>query len=530
MQDSKLRPLPLGRSSFHTLRLGNRIYVDKTEQIYKICQLDDKIFLSRPRRFGKSLLVSTFESLFKYGLSDFKGLAIEKLWDDTTYDVVRLDFSQVKDFTSLQEFHTRFCDHIKSKFEPLGFMPDTSDPNVIQQLSSWLEQKEAYSLVCLVDEYDSPLTACLQDNKLFESVQKIISQLFSAFKSNDACLRFFFMTGITKYSNTGIFSEFNIFTDISLDPEYGTILGLTEEEISEYFSGHVANAANALGISAEALLENLRDYYDGFSFDEQTATHVYCPWSVLSFLKQPKRGFKNYWYASAGQPSALTNYLSTHRLDDPRYYMKMPRMPLSIIDSAIDYKKIQPELLLMQTGYLTFKNIDDAKIVTLGYPNREVTISMAQLYASQLLRDNTINEDDTQPTVKQILSFESSEAVFHMFNRVVNTVIYTSKAWCDEEACRSSMHVLLLGAALLPRVESPTGKGRSDLDVEIADRYWVFEFKYAKTRKEVDAKLCEAVEQIQSRRYGETMHGKTLIRMALVFCGEDRQFAAFQEV
>ena len=279
------RPLPLGRSTFTTLRAEKSIYVDKTDLIFKLCRFGSKIFLSRPRRFGKSLLVSTFESLFKYGLRDFSGLNIEKLWLDKTYKVVRLDFSEVIDFKSVIEFKDQFLQYIAFLFKKsAGY---DGDPNLLE-FSNWLSNQPSNSIVLLIDEYDAPLTACLDQPDLFSDVQTLMNQFFLKLKSHEGCLRFFFMTGITKFANTGIFSGFNNLNDISLSPEYGTLLGYTETEIKRDFSFYIQQAANLLDCSEEDVMMQLRKHYDGFCFDEDASSHVYCPWSVLKFFNEPK--------------------------------------------------------------------------------------------------------------------------------------------------------------------------------------------------------------------------------------------------
>ena len=289
-----MKTLPLGRSTFATLRARNEIYVDKTDLIYQLARFDSKIFLARPRRFGKSLLISTLESLFKYGLRDFKGLAIEKLWNDKTYQVVRLDLSEIKEFSTADEFKLKFHDKLITKFSAAGFQYKNNDSLVMTQLSEWLSLQEPSCLVVLIDEYDAPLTSCLDDPSLFKIVRSTMSELFLTLKSNEGCLRFFFMTGITKFSNTSIFSAFNNLQDISLYPTYGTLLGYTEEEIRFFFEDYLIRAADRLHLTEQQILEQLRENYDGFSFDMDVSTHVYCPWSVLNFLNYPEMGFQNY--------------------------------------------------------------------------------------------------------------------------------------------------------------------------------------------------------------------------------------------
>lgn len=325
MTVSRLRQLPLGRSTFSTLRKSDSIYVDKTDLLFALCQNDSKVFLARPHLFGKSLLISTFESLFKYGLRDFKGLAIEKLWNDQNFQVVRLDFSLIRNFRSIEDFEDQFISYIAESFRSAGFSGNPS----FTDWNSWLQSLEDRSIVLLIDEYDAPLTECLDQEELFYAVQSLMSRFFLMVKSSEGCLRFFFMTGVTKLSNTGIFSGFNNLQDISLVSEYGALLGYTSQEIIDNFKPYIERAASELGTNCSEILEGLQRHYNGFCFDEKASRRVYCPWSVLNFLNIPSRGFLNYWYESAAHPAVLMKYLKNHLLTDPTSYTEPKEIKLT---------------------------------------------------------------------------------------------------------------------------------------------------------------------------------------------------------
>ncbi len=267
----ELRPLPLGTSDFERLRYAGKIYVDKTEMIHKLLGSEEKVLLSRPRRFGKSLLVSTFESLFKYGIRDFKGLAIESLWTDRfNYLVVRLDFSEIKQFDTLEQFRMGLSALLARGFGEVGFSFVPGELfSVYDQLSEWLRKLAAGSLVVLIDEYDAPLTSCLNTAELFEQVRTELSIFYSRIKSNDRALRFLFMTGIAKFSKASIFSELNTLTDISMLDEYATLLGYTREEVENYFGVYLDRASDALGMPRTVLMDRLAEQYDGFSFSKK---------------------------------------------------------------------------------------------------------------------------------------------------------------------------------------------------------------------------------------------------------------------
>lgn len=526
MSHSAVRPLPLGRSNFSVLRLKNCIYVDKTDLLSKLCENDDKVFLARPRRFGKSLLVSAFESLFRYGLREFEGLKIEQTWTDRTYNVIRLDFSLTKDFSSVSEFlsllNGMFGDAVSEA--GLSILNDADDP--VGSFRTMLSRQPLSSLVLLIDEYDAPLTAHLDNTELLEGVQQQLSRFYAAVKSHDGCLRFFFMTGITKFSNTSIFSSFNNLLDISLNPIYGTVLGYTEEEIIEYFEPFLVSAERTLNLSRQECLAQLRDHYDGFSFDISAQNHVYCPWSVLNFFKFPSLGFQNYWYASAGQPSVLMKYLAAHSLEKPLAYSAEKTVLLSDLSGPRQYSDISPNVLLTQAGYLTIRAVRN-NTVLLGYPNREVADSLAALYAEELLKGQSI-EPLGKPSIADVMAGGSLDEIVSRFNDAVNAVDYLRYPISDEATCRAYLQVLLIGAAMMPHVEVHSALGRSDLETDAGTRHWVFEFKYAEDDSQADAKLQQGEQQIRSRRYGQSDRMKCLMRAVLVFSAAQRQFVRWK--
>lgn len=190
-------------------------------------------------------------------------------------------------------------------------------PVLLGKLSTWLSNQELGSFVLLVDEYDSPLTTSLNDNQLFTLIREDLSQFFSIIKSQDSAFRFIFITGITKFNKTSIFSAFNNLSDISLIPEYGDIVGYRHDEVKKYFSGYIEKAAKELAIDSEKLFDSLVRHYDGFCFEEAAKIKVFAPRSLLSFFTYPSRDFKDYWFESSGQPRVLIEYLKSHHLRDP---------------------------------------------------------------------------------------------------------------------------------------------------------------------------------------------------------------------
>ena len=531
-----LKRLPLSMPRFSTLRRENRIYVDKTELVFSLAEKNQQFFLSRPRRFGKSLLVTTFASLFQFGLRDFKGLAIEKLWKDTTYNVVRLDFSRVKNFgDSFEDFENKYRWMLANAFGKLGFVlrENTTEP-IEEQLSAWMEDQADGSLVLLVDEYDSPLTACLHNPALFDRVQSRLADFYAQVKSNAGMLRFFFMTGITKMKQTGIFSEFTDLIDITLRSDYGTLLGYTEEEILSYFGDYIEDASLILRMKPSDVMQALRRNYDGYCFDDKVSSHVYTPWSVLNFLNCPGDGFRNYWFETGGISSSLINYFKSHALRDPAEFQDPKHLSREVLAASTGLSALSDVALLTQAGYLTIKDYRDGEF-SLGYPNEEVKASMGALYSGMLLKGKTLSEVKAGNIVS-LMAKDTPDAVITGFNRMFMALDYVRYPIIDEAACRGYLQAMLCGAGVYAQVEVHNALGRSDLVVDAGNRRWIFELKYlaASTAKSEALKtrlLAEAEKQIQSRRYGEQdVSGRELMRIAAVFSEKERQIVSWTTV
>lgn len=526
--NSQRKPLPLGQSDFAALISSGAIYADKTNLIFNLARDVEKVFIARPRRFGKSLLTSTFQSLFKFGLRDFKGLAIEGLWSDKTYPVVRLDFSEVSWFEDASEFRRKLYEHLEKGFGAAGFAR-TGRQSMLAALSSWLEHLPVHSLVVLIDEYDAPLTACFHQAARFEEVRGALSEFYSVLKSSSACLRFLFITGIVKVSSASLFSGINNLWDITSDPQYGTLLGYTEDEVQRCFEPYLSQAASLLGMTDETLVSELKASYDGFCFDETAQSHVFCPWSVLNFLKAPARGFKNYWYSSAGEPAVLRNYLQGHKLMDPENFDHPVVVELEALSSPASLNDLKSEILLAQTGYLTIKSRLSMNYVELGYPNQEVRLSLGALFSSELIGNQQSAKSDLA-FWERLLANASLDEIVRSFNRVFQRIDFLRYPVKDEAGCRSHLQMLFIGAGLEPATEVHNAHGRSDLELDAGRRHWVFELKFAAHTAQAQEALKAALEQIESRRYGEaSLGGRELKRAALVFSAEERRFAAWAQ-
>ena len=534
------QPLPLSFADFTKLQNRNAIYVDKTDLIGLLAtRYDKQVLFTRPRRFGKSLLTSTLKTLFHDGVSHFKGLKIEKLWRDQTYEVVQLDFSKSpSSFKTVEEFKERFWNYIQAQFASIGYRYDPqSVTHPENQFDLWLQSRKSQPLVILIDEYDAPLTQCLNHIERFRCVLNEFQVFFNILKSNEGSLRFLFLTGVTRFTSTGIFSGFNRLVDVTLDPQFGTLLGFTENELVQHFGDHLKKATNTLGMSIDALVDEMKKYYDGFCFDSQASTHVFCPWSVMRFLMSPQNGFENYWYETAGQPRFLLKHLLNRNIPDFINLENNILVSGQDLQSAIDFdedsftkknaRSINEITLFQQAGYLTIKSIDAFGRLSLGYPNQEVRASMARLSA-QILTNNP--QFDAIDLVKAMAT-KNVKAVIERFNDVVNAFDYQRFIITDESSFRSCFQMLLYSLSLRPEIEVHYARGRSDLEVEVCNCRWVFEYKYSVDGKDLNKMLEKAKAQIIDRRYGQSPNqSQDTIYVAAVFDGSQRRIGAWAEV
>lgn len=469
--------------------------------------------------------------MFKYGLRDFKGLAIEQLWEEkTTYQVVRFDFSNIKGFSRVEEFDTLFDEYFTDVLHLNGIdYPTATKGQGLRHFTLWLATQSANSVVLLIDEYDAPLTSCLDDNDLFKEVRERMSRFYAAIKNYDRVIRFFFMTGITKFNKTSVFSELNNLKDLSLIPKYGSLLGYTKAEVQRYFEGYLQKGAETLNLSIDDLLEILVRQYDGYCFERTATQRVFAPWSLLNFFSEPECGFLNYWYESGGKPTALKKYFKVHYFRNPEEYGKEKTISLDTLSGSSDVESLSDVGLLTQAGYLTIKGVKNEEIVFLDYPNREVKKSIAKLYLEELLHGKT-SSDMGADDIVQVLRNESAESLFHMLNRLYLSIDYKDYPIKDEAALRAVTQVYFDGAKLMPVVEEHNAHGRSDLAVTVGDCHWVLEFKVARKGESATKKLEKAVEKIIENHYGESSCSPVLKRVALVFSLEEKKFVRWQEV
>ena len=535
--------------SFKNFYENNRIYIDKTEYLYRMLVDNplERIFVSRPRRFGKSLTLDTVATLFESGVEPyFKGTWIYDKWTEPTYPVFRLNLIEYpKD--DLIEFKRRlikdisnfaFLNKVKNYFE--DFSPTGSLKSLLEALA--IEHRK---IVLLIDEYDCQLTANINNKKIYDSFQEFLREFYGIIKGKYA-IRFLGVTGVTRLKDVSIFSVGSDINDITNDSAYSQMIGFTRDEIKKYYIDYLKLAASCenncsvdkvTDAQIESMLDMMAQNYDGYCFDEFYKKKVFSTWSVNKFFQNIVKNkfvdFGEYWYDNGGLPSILVNYLKTHELNIFDYLDKNKSLKVTDDDfkNPTSLTAINQNVLMCQTGYLTLRSsLNDSNIIALGIPNGEIYKALNKLLAAKFFK-GTI--DVTNDANENILDVGSVEDIISLLNTMVNTVTYDAYSLNSESSVQNYVKAYLLGAKQNVFSEIHQAKGRADLMIETNKRRIVIEFKYAKDETEAKAKLSEAIEQIKTRDYGNIVPRKDeLLRIAAVFNADPkvRAFTEFQLV
>ena len=504
---------PIGIQTFERIRKEDKFYVDKTEYIYRMTHTDGTyFFLSRPRRFGKSLLVSTFQSYFEGKKELFEGLAIEKLekeWNE--YPVLHFDLSKGKHME--KELLNRYLMDIIEKQEArFDCKSNKIDVNIrLDDLINAVYQKTGKQVVVLIDEYDAPLLDVAHEKEKLDELRNTMRNFYSPLKGNESMLRFVFMTGITKFSQLSIFSELNNIKNVSMDEPYAGICGITKEELLTQMSDDIDALAGHLELSREETIQELKDHYDGYHFT-WPSPDVFNPYSLLNcFAKQE---MDDYWFGS-GTPTYLINMM--------RKYEFLP----ADLGEAIEVGKkdfdaptetmttIVP--LLYQSGYVTIKGYDKpTKLYLLALPNQEIRVGLYGSLLPHYLTDKSAKANTTIAKMSVLVKKGNMDAAFCLLNDFLETVPY-----CDNTHYEGHwQQTLYIMFALLTNydilVEQHTAKGRIDITMETADTIYVMELKFNKSAE-------EALAQIEAKHYADAfkMSGKKMVKIGLNFSVKD---------
>lgn len=499
---------PIGIQTFEEIINRKLLYIDKTEYVYRMTHGGGKhFFLSRPRRFGKSLLVSTLQSYFEGKKDLFKGLAIEKLETEwTEYPVLHFDMSGGKHME--KEELERYLGYLLQDEEKKWGIdnPKVGSNNRLIDLINTAYEKSGKQVVVLIDEYDAPLLDVAHQDEKIGNLRNIMRNFFSPLKKNESMLHFVFLTGITKFSQLSIFSELNNITNISMQEEYAGICGITKEELLTQMSEDIDALAKRLSISREATIQKLKDNYDGYHF-AWPSPDVFNPYSLLNCLADGK--LKAYWFGS-GTPTFLIEMMRKFRTV-PSKIAGMQAKESSFDAPTENMKSIIP--LLYQSGYVTIKDYDPLlELYTLDFPNREIRMG---LYDSLLANYMDADADEGRVVIAHMSAFINNgdiDGALQLLRTFLETVPY-----CDNTLYEGHyQQMLYLVFALLTNyhifVEQRTAKGRTDITIETKSHIFILELKFDKTAE-------EALAQINKNRYAEAfaLKGKTIVKVGIGF-------------
>ena len=529
--------------SFEAFSMYNAIYVDKTELIYSLVSLPNRIFISRPRRFGKSLTLDTIATLFETGVEPyFKGTWIYDKWTEPTYPVLRLNFLNF-DKNSLEKFNNKLNSKI-TEFAELNHVTSYKEKEEAEDsIDHLLEQLrlENRQIVILIDEYDCQMTANINNETLYKQFQEKIKSFYANIKDKFA-IKFLGITGVTRLKDVAIFSVGSDINDITNDSAYSQMIGFTRDEIKKYYIDYLTLAASyenkcrveeVTDTQIESMLDMIAQNYDGYCFDEFYKKKVFSTWSVNKFFQSVVSNkfvyFGEYWYDNGGLPSILVNYLKTHELNIFDYLDKNKSLKVTDEDfkNPTSLTTINQNVLMCQTGYLTLRSsLTESSDVFLGIPNGELYKALNKLLATKFFKGNI---SVSNANGENILNVGTVEDVISLLNTMVNTVTYDAYPLNSESSVQNYVKAYLLGAKQNVFSEVHQAKGRADLMIETNKRRIVIEFKYAQNETEAKAKLSEAIEQIKTRDYGNIVPRKNeLLRIAAVF-NADPKVRAFTQ-
>ena len=530
-----IRKLPIGIQSFESLRRDNYIYIDKTEFAYSLVHSGKVYFLSRPRRFGKSLFLSTLKAYFEGKKELFKGLKIEKLEKDNPdawkkYPVIYLNFAQnsFSKAISLEKTINLQLEEYEKKYDIQADYKDPLDStnfagrfiNIVQ--TAW--KKTGLPAAVLIDEYDKPLLDAQSNEELVNENRETLRGLYVTLKALDEELKFVFLTGVTKFSKVSIFSDLNQLNDISITSRYATACGITEKEMLENLGPEIDAFAEKNSLSKEECVNQLEKMYDGYHFHHE-ADGVYNPFSLLNALYSKE--FSLYWFAT-GTPTFLIKKLQESTMN----YMDLSNGVEATAQELQDYRSDNPNPvpLFYQTGYLTIKGYDrEFGVYLLKYPNDEVKYAFINSLAPAILNNNRSTGLDVVSFARDIKKGDA-ESVMNRFKSLFSTLPYTTarKEKRDSIIEQNFQNVFYLVFTLLGQwssVEETSSFGRADCVLLNGNNVFIFEFKR-------DRSADEALQQIDEAKYAEPYKssGKRIVKIGASFSTKERNLAEWKIV
>jgi len=521
----KRQKLPIGIHTFEKLREKKCLYIDKTKFLVDIIDNEEVCCLARPRRFGKSLTISTFEALFSGKKELFEGLYAEEFMNRPDYQtnpVIRLDMSAVVTNRGITELENTISKQVKDVANKLGVsLSDSYLPGMLlEDLITNTANKYNQKVVILLDEYDKPYTDFVNDPEMAEKVRESLRNFYIQIKAKDEYISFTFITGISKFAKFGVFSTLNTPLDISMMPEYAEICGYTEDELIKYFPDYIEDTAKYMQISTEKLIDEMRNYYNGFCFDSETKTRLYNPYSSLTFFK--RKEFLNYWM-DTGRSKMIADYMKNKKLTVEQF--RNVQVERDFAQNPGDMDTASAEGFLYQGGYLTLRP-GIADTLTLDYPNTEVLNSMSKLLTQNIF-ENDINY--YQANIRNALRDKNIEKFVKTIDGLLANIPYKDyvdsaeryielhdyKIPAHEWLYRSTILAFIRGCGINVIGEMQTNLGRPDLVIFYNNITWVIEIKIAYEGDCPQKKLEEALQQIKEKNYSKPFPEAICIGMVI---------------
>jgi hypothetical protein len=501
---------PIGIQNFEKIRRGGYVYVDKTAQIYEMANSGSYYFLSRPRRFGKSLLLSTLEAYFLGQKDLFKGLAIEQLEKEwTVYPVLHIDMTS-EDYTDEAGLKAMLNMYL-SQWETV-YGRNEDETTISTRFSGVVKrafQQTGHQVVILVDEYDKPMLATIGNEELQKKYRDILQGFYSIIKSCDAYIRFAFLTGVTKFGQLSVFSGMNNPDDISMDSHYADLCGISEEELHTYFDADIKTLAEDNGLTYELACQKLKDRYDGYHFTNKKLG-VYNPFSLLNAFK--KSSFGSYWFAT-GTPTYLVQLLKTASYNLNELYGE-------VYADEIDLNSFDGNNNLVgafyQSGYLTIKNFD-GEYYRLDFPNKEVEEGFTKFIVPYYVGKSDAGE---WRQLKMEVDAGNPDAFLTRIRRLLASVAADMQPNQVEHNYRNMLFLLFKVTGVEVRMEEPTSAGRIDMVVRTDKYVYVMEFK-------LNQSADKAMRQIADKHYADSYLGgpQQVFRIGVNFAEETRNIA-----
>ncbi len=509
---------PIGIQTFSEIINKGYLYFDKTALVHKLANDSKYYFLSRPRRFGKSLLVTTLEAYFQGRKELFEGLAISKLETEwKQYPVLHIDLNAA-DYRSEEALISIIDGHLRQFERSFGKDPD--EHTVSERFKGVIQrayEQTGRQVVILVDEYDKPLLQAIGNEELQDNYRKILKGFYGVAKTMDACIRLAFFTGVTKFSKVSVFSDLNNLEDISLSEQYAEICGITEQEIRDNIDAQVGELATANGLTKEECYGRLKEQYDGYHF-HPNSSGMYNPFSLLSALK--RKEFGDQWFQS-GTPTFLVEVLKRNHYDLERLTREEATADLLGSLDAID---TNPTPLLYQSGYLTIKSYDPRFMTyRLGFPNEEVERGFSRF----LFRYYTPASQGRESFIKDfVMAIEAGQ--IEKFMSLLETLFAGQDYQIAGDAelyFHNAVALIFKMVGFYTETERHTSDGRMDMVVQTADYIYLFEFK-------LDKSVEEALAQIEEREYALPFahDPRKLYKIGVNFSSETRRVESWKMV